>query len=114
MFTKILIANDGSDGAQRAFNAAVELAAQLQSQLHMISVEEDLPRHAQTIDEVAEEKEAEDSYFGKLTTQCKRRAALPQTSLADADCRIADASATVPQPTTSHRLCGGTEIQARK
>jgi nucleotide-binding universal stress UspA family protein len=76
MFRKILIANDGSDGAQRAFNAAVELAVQLQSQLHMISVEEDLPRHAQTIDEVAEEKEAEDSYFGKLATQCKRRAAL--------------------------------------
>ena len=76
MFRKILVAHDGSEGAQKAFDAAVELAAQLHASLHMISVEEDLPRHAQTIDEVTEEKESGDSYFGNLAAQSRRRAAI--------------------------------------
>lgn len=77
MFKRILVAHDGSDGAQRAFDLGVELAATIQATLHMISVEEDLPRHAEVaIDEVREEKDAEDSYFGQLGSQAKRRAAL--------------------------------------
>jgi nucleotide-binding universal stress UspA family protein len=76
MFRKILIAHDGSEGAQKAFDAAVELAVQLRTSLHMISVEEDLPHHALTIDEVAEEKDSEDSYFGKLAAQSQRRVAV--------------------------------------
>jgi len=39
VFEKILVAHDGSDGAQRAFDVAVELASQLQATLHMISVQ---------------------------------------------------------------------------
>jgi nucleotide-binding universal stress UspA family protein len=71
---------DGSDGAQRAFHAAVELASRLRvnpgASLHMISVEEDLPRYAETMLEVDEKKDAEDTYFGQLAEQAKRRAAL--------------------------------------
>jgi len=56
MFQRILIANDGSDGAQRAFDVAVKLAASLGSSLHMICVEEDLPKHAEaeTLEEIRE------------------------------------------------------------
>jgi nucleotide-binding universal stress UspA family protein len=61
MFEKILVAHDGSDGAQRAFDAAVDLAARLQASLHMIGVEEDLPRYAETMLEVDDEKEDEES-----------------------------------------------------
>ena len=81
MFEKILVAHDGSDGAQRAFDAAVELASRLNASLHMISVEEDLPRYAETMMEVDEEKEVEDTYFGELAAQAKRRAALHSVTL---------------------------------
>ena len=81
MFEKILVAHDGSDGAQKAFDAAVELASRLKATLHMISVEENIPRYAETMVEVDEEKEVEDSYFGQLAAQAKRRAALHGVSL---------------------------------
>jgi len=81
VFEKLLIAHDGSDGAWKAFDAAVELAARLQASLHMISVEEDLPRYAETMMEVDEEKEAEDTYYGQLAAQATRRAALRSVSL---------------------------------
>jgi nucleotide-binding universal stress UspA family protein len=81
MFEKILIAHDGSDGAQRAFDAAVDLASRLHATLHMISVEEDLPRYAETMLEVDDEKEEEDTYFGQLADQAKRRAALHSVPL---------------------------------
>jgi nucleotide-binding universal stress UspA family protein len=81
VFERILVAHDGSDGAQKAFDAAVELAAQLTARLHLISVEEDIPRYAETMLEVDEEKEAEDTYFGKLAAQAKRRAALRHVAL---------------------------------
>ena len=77
MFRKILVAHDGSDGAQRAFDTAVQLSAELKAVLHMISVEEDLPRHAEMLQqEVAQVKEVEDTYFGQLGSQAKRRAAI--------------------------------------
>lgn len=55
MFKKILIANDGSEGAARALSAAIELAKEHGAELHMISVEE-LPRFPASVDEVIEEK----------------------------------------------------------
>ncbi len=81
MFEKILVAHDGSDGAQNAFDVAVELASQLKAHLHMISVEEDIPRYAETMLEVDDEKDAEDSYFGQLAAQAKRRAALHNVAI---------------------------------
>jgi nucleotide-binding universal stress UspA family protein len=81
MFERILVAHDGSDGAQKAFDAAVELASRLHASLHMISVEEDLPRYAETMLEVDEEKEVEDTYFGQLAEQAKRRAAFHSVTL---------------------------------
>jgi len=81
MFENILVANDGSEGGLKALDAALELASRLHANLHMVSVEEDLPHHALTIDEVEEEKENEDSYFEQLADQCKRRAALRGVNL---------------------------------
>lgn len=81
MIERILIAHDGSDGAFKAFDAAVELASRLGAKLHMVSVEEDLPRYAETIDEVAEQKEREDGYFAQLAAQCRQRAALSRVEL---------------------------------
>jgi len=55
MFNKILIANDGSEGAGHAVSTAIKLAKAHGSELHMISVVE-LPRFPASVDEVIEEK----------------------------------------------------------
>ena len=81
MFKQILIAHDGSDGARKAFDTAVELAAALGARLRMICVEEDLPRHAEVIDEFREEKDRADSYFGQLASHCHTRAAMRSVDL---------------------------------
>ena len=81
MFRQILIGHDGSDAARKAFDTAVELAATLGARLRMICVEEDLPRHAEVIDEFREEKDRADSYFGQLASHCRTRAALKSVEL---------------------------------
>jgi nucleotide-binding universal stress UspA family protein len=75
MFDQILIAHDGSDSARKAFDAAVQLTARLGAHLRMICVEEEIPRHAEVIDEFREEKDRADSYFGQLAEQCRVGAA---------------------------------------
>src|ERR1035438_9194665 len=76
MFDQILIAHDGSDSARKAFDVAVETTAKLGAHLRMICVEEEIPRHAEVIDELREEKDRVDSYFGQLAEHCRIRAAV--------------------------------------
>jgi len=56
MYTRILVANDGSTGGKKALSQAIELARKLSAELHMATVEE-LPRFPASIDEIAEEKD---------------------------------------------------------
>jgi nucleotide-binding universal stress UspA family protein len=70
MFEKILIANDGSQGAARALSAAIGLAKQLQAELHMICVEE-LPRFPTSMDEVIEDQIDEEHRFVSVITTAK-------------------------------------------
>jgi nucleotide-binding universal stress UspA family protein len=66
MFKKVLIANDGSEGAARALSAAIGVAARDGVPLHMICVEE-LPRFPTSIEEVTEERlDASHLYGGVL------------------------------------------------
>ena len=55
MYKRILVANDGSPGALKAFAAALAMARRNGAELHMITVEE-LSRFPATIDEIDEEK----------------------------------------------------------
>jgi nucleotide-binding universal stress UspA family protein len=82
MFGQILIAHDGSDSARKAFDTAVQLAATLGAHLRMICVEEEIPRHAEVIDELREEKDRADSYFGQLAEQCRTLAAIDSVDIA--------------------------------
>jgi nucleotide-binding universal stress UspA family protein len=66
MFSKILVANDGSDGAKKALQAAVDLARRYHAELHQISVEEHLPHYAATVGEVVEAKQEAAEYFQKI------------------------------------------------
>jgi nucleotide-binding universal stress UspA family protein len=81
MIERILIAHDGSDSAGKAFDFAVELAVRLDASLCMICVEEEIPRHAEVVDELREEMDRADSYFGQLAERCRARAALHSVDL---------------------------------
>ncbi len=74
MFTKILLANDGSHGANKALDTAIELAALTGASLESLSVEEDLPQYVATIGEIEEVKRQKDAYFADLERQCRARA----------------------------------------
>jgi nucleotide-binding universal stress UspA family protein len=54
MFRKILVAHDGSAGAQKAMTVAIDLARHYGAEIYLLSVIEELPRYAATIDEVEE------------------------------------------------------------
>ena len=56
MFKKILLAYDGSEGANRALEEGMELARVHQAELWALTVQEGVPRFSATIDEVQEEK----------------------------------------------------------
>ncbi len=73
MFKKILIANDGSEGAARALSAAIKLARDHEAELHMISVEE-LPRFPASIDEVIEEKAEANHIFEAVMSRAAAQA----------------------------------------
>lgn len=63
MFRKILLAYDGSAGARRALDVALELAHSSHAELWAVAVEERLPHYAATIDEMEEAKEFANRYY---------------------------------------------------
>lgn len=73
VFDKILIANDGSEGAGRALSVAISLAKQHDAELHMICVEE-LPRFPTSVDEVVEEQIDQGHRFEAVTVRAKAQA----------------------------------------
>ena len=73
MFDKILIANDGSEGAARALSAAIKLAKIHDAELHMICVEE-MPRFPASIDEVVEEKAEANHLYDGVTSRAMGQA----------------------------------------
>ena len=81
MFHKILVANDGSDGARKALHVAVDLARQYDAELHQISVEELLPHYAATVGEVVEAKQEAVDYFRKVIGEAEMTAKAHGVSL---------------------------------
>ena len=62
MFTRIVVANDGSEGGFRALAMGCDLAKRCGAALHMISVEE-FPDFPASIDEIVEIKDAENHKY---------------------------------------------------
>ncbi|MFB3880170.1 MAG: universal stress protein [Armatimonadota bacterium] len=81
MFARILVANDGSRGARRALELAVQLAARFGAELHTISVEEGLPHYAATTDEVDAVKEQENHYFDQVAREAREFASASGVTL---------------------------------
>jgi nucleotide-binding universal stress UspA family protein len=73
MYKKILIANDGSEGAAKALDAAITLAKHFKAELHMVSVEE-LPRLPASVGEVVEEKQEANHRFAKVVAVARKQA----------------------------------------
>src|SRR4030042_888707 len=74
MFKKILLAYDGSEGANRALDAGLELARVHQAELWALAVQEGLPRFSATIDEVQEEKAFANQQAEKVLAAARARA----------------------------------------
>jgi len=66
MFRRLLVAYDGSTGAQRALSAGVAMARAFGVDLHLVTVEEELPRYASMMDEVLDVQERKKAYFDAL------------------------------------------------
>jgi nucleotide-binding universal stress UspA family protein len=75
MFRKILIGNDGSDGAKKAVQAALTLARRDGAEVHQICVEEHLPRYGALMGEVIEAKQAAREFFENVTREAETAAA---------------------------------------
>jgi nucleotide-binding universal stress UspA family protein len=80
MYEKILIANDGSDGAVNALAVALKLAHRLKAKLHMICVEE-MPRVPATIDEVIEGKLEQNHRFEQVIARAQSQAKIARVKL---------------------------------
>jgi nucleotide-binding universal stress UspA family protein len=76
MYRRILIAYDGSSGAEKALKAAITTAKEDRAELHLVAVEEGLPRYAATADELEAVKEQKDSYYHRLCDQAEVQAEL--------------------------------------
>lgn len=59
MYQDLLLATDGSDGAERATEHAIELAYRLDATLHIISVSEEGPHSTEKRDEMRSDPENE-------------------------------------------------------
>ena len=74
MFKSILVAYDGSEPARAALEAGIQLAKRTRSTIASVSVEEVLPRYADTIDEVEEAKDDIEEHSRRMTTETQDRA----------------------------------------
>jgi nucleotide-binding universal stress UspA family protein len=80
MFKKILVANDGSEGAAKAMSTAITLAKQSKCGLHMIAVEE-LPRFPASIEEVVEKQHTAKHQFTKVAQHARALAKANQVAV---------------------------------
>jgi nucleotide-binding universal stress UspA family protein len=73
-FDRILVAIDGSQGAQRALTKALEIAHLTGASLTALAVEGPLPAYAATIGEVDEVRQQKDSFFARVADDARHQA----------------------------------------
>jgi nucleotide-binding universal stress UspA family protein len=73
-FERILVAIDGSDASNRAFEKSLELAALTKAHLTALAIEGPLPAYAATIGEVEEVKREKDQFFDALAARARSEA----------------------------------------
>ncbi len=73
MFSKILLAYDGSEGAKLALEKALELASQCGAELFVLSVGR-IPEYAGSISEIEEAKDQAQRYYSGIMKDVLKRA----------------------------------------
>ena len=74
MFKRILLANDGSEGAKKALRAALALAKTFGAEIQSISIKERPSHYAETVGEVVEDQEEADRFFARVNAEAKATA----------------------------------------
>jgi nucleotide-binding universal stress UspA family protein len=75
VFRRVLVAFDGSPGAHRALEAAVDLARSEDAELIGVAIEAHLPHYGATVGEVDEEREFEEADARRLLAEATAYAA---------------------------------------
>ena len=70
-FTNILVAVDGSEGANRALDCALSLSEHMDCRITALAVEGKLPAYAASIGEVDEVKREKDRFFSQVLQTAK-------------------------------------------
>lgn len=73
-FENLLVAIDGSEGAQRALDCAISLVERLGGELTALVVEGKLPAYAATAGEVEEVKREKDTFFKRVLDDATKQA----------------------------------------
>jgi nucleotide-binding universal stress UspA family protein len=74
VFENVLVAIDGSEGAQRALDCAISLVERLGGRLTAVAVEGKLPAYAATAGEVDEVKQEKDRFFRNVLDSAESEA----------------------------------------
>jgi nucleotide-binding universal stress UspA family protein len=100
-FDRILVAIDGSQGAQHAFTTTLDLARLCGSRVTALTVEGPLPAYAATIGEVDEVKREKDSFFELVAANARDQAAASGVPL-DVEIRAGHAAELITRYAKDH------------
>ncbi|ELY44750.1 universal stress protein [Natronorubrum bangense] len=81
MYQDLLLATDGSEGADQATEHAIELASQLDATLHILSVSEDGPHSSDKRDKMRADPEDESAQAVDEAEQAVSRSGLESTTI---------------------------------
>ena len=70
-FARILVADDGSDPARAALDAALDLAEDLGSEVEILAVEGPMPRYAATLGEVDDAVSEREAFFSRVLAEAR-------------------------------------------
>jgi nucleotide-binding universal stress UspA family protein len=74
-FSRVLVAVDGSEGAQKALDCALSICSAVGAELTALAVEGKLPAYAGSLGEVDEVKREKDRFFAHVLDEARLRAA---------------------------------------
>ena len=79
-FQRVLVAIDGSEGAQKALDCALSICESVDAELTVLAVEGKLPAYAGSIGEVDEVKREKDTFFSGVLDERPRAGAASAAS----------------------------------